>query len=122
MLRGLYGRGAQGAQGAQGAGEVSPTEAEERLRRGSVLVDVREPEEWRAGHAPGATHIPLGQLPQRLSELPRESEIITVCRSGNRSGKAAELLRGAGFDRVQNLMGGMIAWSKGGLPVERAER
>jgi rhodanese-related sulfurtransferase len=115
MLRGLFNRVAQGATG--GAGEVTPALAWERAAAGSVLVDVREPEEWRAGHAPGAVHIPLGQLPARMGELPRDGEIVTVCRSGNRSARAADLLRRAGYQRVHNLTGGMIAWSRDGLPV-----
>jgi len=89
------------------------------VQRGNVLVDVREPAEWQSGHAPGARHIPLGQLAARMGELPQDGEIITVCRSGNRSAKAAELLRGAGYRTVHNLKGGMTAWAKDGLPVER---
>ena len=117
MLRGLFGGGTKGAP--SGAGEVGPAEARERVQRGNVLVDVREPAEWQSGHAPGARHIPLGQLAARMGELPQDGEIITVCRSGNRSAKAAELLRGAGYRTVHNLKGGMTAWAKDGLPVER---
>lgn len=117
MLRRLFNRVAQAPTG--GADEVSPGEARERLQQGSVLVDVREPAEWTSGHAPGAVHIPLGQLPARLGELPRDRELITVCRSGHRSAQAATLLRGAGYGRVRNLKGGMSAWAAGGLPVER---
>lgn len=69
----------------------------------AVLLDVREPDEWQAGHAPQARHIPLGQLQSRLSELPRDHQIIAVCRSGRRSALAAQQLgaagRGAGAPR-----------------------
>lgn len=119
MLRGLFNRAAGVSPAQAGAADMSPAQAQERVQQGSILVDVREPEEWRSGRAAGATHIPLGLLPQRMGELPRDGEIITVCRSGNRSARAAELLRGAGFQQVRNLKGGMIAWSKAGLPVER---
>jgi rhodanese-related sulfurtransferase len=63
--------------------------------------------------------IPLGQLAARQGELPRDRELIMVCRSGNRSGTAAAQLRRAGFAPVRNMAGGMIAWARAGLPVER---
>lgn len=108
-----------GGKGDGSSAEVGPADARARLAAGSVLVDVREQDEWNAGHAPGARHIPLGQLGARSHELPKDREIITVCRSGNRSARAASLLRGAGFPQVRNLSGGMTAWSREGLPVER---
>jgi rhodanese-related sulfurtransferase len=78
-----------------------------------VLLDVREPEEWRSGHAPGALHIPLGELaPDRVTG----GGIVVVCRSGNRSGKAAVLLAQSGV-AVRNMSGGMQAWAADGLPV-----
>jgi rhodanese-related sulfurtransferase len=82
----------------------------------AFLLDVREPEEWTAGHAPGATHLPLGQLPQRLDELPRDTDIVCVCRGGGRSAQAAALLAGQGF-AVRNLDGGMLAWARAGRPL-----
>lgn len=63
-----------------------------------MLLDVRERKEWAAGHAPGATHIPLGELPARLGALPQSRPILAICRSGARSEKAAELLVAAGRD------------------------
>jgi len=99
--------------------EVSPTEAQARQRAGALVVDVREPHEWRAGHIPGARLIPLDELPRRLAELDPEQEIVLVCRSGNRSAQATLLLQRAGFTRVANLAGGMIAWTRAGLPVTR---
>lgn len=82
----------------------------------TVLLDVREQDEWDAGHAPHARHIPLGELPNRLSELPRQVRIACVCRSGNRSAHAVGWLLQQGFDAV-NVSGGMQRWVGRGLPV-----
>lgn len=91
-----------------------------RIGRGeAVLLDVRDHDEWRAGHAPHAIHIPLGELEQRLGELPRDKPVVAVCRSGGRSALAASSLRAAGLE-VQNLDGGMKAWHEAGLPLEPA--
>lgn len=87
-------------------------------RQGASFVDVREPDEWDEGHIPGALHIPLGELPERLSELPAESDLILVCRSGGRSAAATEFLLRSGYPRVANLAGGMLAWQEAGHPVE----
>lgn len=83
-------------------------------RGAAVLLDVREPAEWAAGHAPQARHLPLGQL--HPDAVPRGRPVIAVCRSGNRSGKAADLLAAAGVP-VHNLAGGMKAWAGAGHPV-----
>jgi rhodanese-related sulfurtransferase len=98
---------------------VDVHEASRRQAAGALLVDVRQPEEWRQGHAPKAKLIPLGSLGDRLSELPREREVLLICRSGNRSGTAQRQLLRLGFDRVVNVSGGMNAWTNAGLPVER---
>jgi rhodanese-related sulfurtransferase len=95
---------------------VGAVDAQHALDSGSVLVDVRGPGEWQAGHAPQAIHIPLDQLTRRLAELPADRHLITVCRSGHRSAIASGLLRGAGRD-ASNLTGGMNAWADAGLPV-----
>lgn len=81
------------------------------------LLDVREPDEWRAGHIAGAQHIPLGQLRTRLAELPKDRTILAVCRSGSRSDSAARGLRTHGYT-VENLEGGVTAWKRAGLPLE----
>ena len=62
-----------------------------------LLVDVREPEEWTAGHAPGAVHIPLGQLGARYTEIPQDARVYVICRAGSRSNQAAHALAGAGW-------------------------
>ncbi len=97
-------------------GSVGPAEAQRRAEGGAVLLDVREPSEWRAGHAPRARHIPLNDLDRRSRELPAGRDIITVCRSGSRSARAAKMLATDGR-AVLNLAGGMRAWAAAGLPV-----
>jgi rhodanese-related sulfurtransferase len=82
------------------------------------IVDVREDYEFAAGHIPEATLIPLGQLSNRLNEIPKDKTVVAVCRSGNRSGQATEILRQAGFD-AHNMEGGMISWEQSGLDVQR---
>ena len=81
------------------------------------LLDVREPDEWQAGRIAGSQHIPLGQLRDRLAELPKDKTILTVCRHGNRSEAAARGLRTLGYT-VENLDGGVTAWRRAGLPLD----
>jgi rhodanese-related sulfurtransferase len=80
------------------------------------LLDVREQDEWDAGHIDGAQHIPLGELGARLAELPKDRLVVAVCRSGSRSDRAAKGLRGNGLE-AENLDGGVTAWSRAGLPL-----
>lgn len=95
---------------------VGPAEAVALVDAGAVLLDVRESAEWAAGHAPRARHIALGELPGRAAELPAGRPVVTVCRSGMRSSRAAALLGRQGYE-VSNLAGGMEAWQRAGLPV-----
>jgi adenylyltransferase/sulfurtransferase len=87
---------------------------QERTEKGEnlVLIDVREPHEWEIAHIDGARLIPLGQLPDRISELDGHDEIVTYCHKGSRSMKALEILRGAGFGKVRSLAGGIDAWAQ----------
>jgi len=85
---------------------------------GAFVLDVREPEEWAAGHIPGATLIPLGELATRVGELPRDVSIVVVCRSGNRSAQGRDILLGTGFPAVTSLDGGMTDWAAAGMPME----
>lgn len=78
------------------------------------LLDVREIDEWSAGHAPGAVLVPMMQIPGRLTELPRDRDIVVVCRVGARSAQVVAFLRAQGWDRVSNLSGGMLSWHAGG--------
>jgi rhodanese-related sulfurtransferase len=80
------------------------------------LVDVREPDEWTAGHAPGAMHIPLGQLGARYTEIPQEGQVYVICRAGSRSNQAALALAGAGWN-VVNVSDGMTGWAAAGRPM-----
>lgn len=89
-----------------------------RDRDDVFLLDVREDWEYAAGHIPGTTLIPLGQLQGRLAELPTDKTIVAVCRSGNRSGQATQLLKQSGLT-VHNMQGGMNAWQQAGLAVEQ---
>jgi rhodanese-related sulfurtransferase len=83
---------------------------------GAYLLDVREDDEWDAGHVPGAVHIPLGELGARYTELDRDRPLYVICRSGNRSARAAQALAGAGWD-ARNVADGMIGWHDAGLPM-----
>jgi rhodanese-related sulfurtransferase len=96
--------------------KVGAAQAAEMVDAGAILLDVREPHEWQAGHAPKARHIPLAQVDRRAKELPAGRPIITVCRSGARSARAAALLARDGR-QVSNLAGGMHSWARADLPV-----
>ena len=103
--------------GRQKTDEVRPADVAELQGRGAVLVGVREDDEWTAGHAPDAVHVPLGRVGEAASRFAGH-QILTVCRSGARSGRAAKTLAAAGVD-VHNVAGGMSAWAAAGLPVVR---
>jgi rhodanese-related sulfurtransferase len=100
---------------------MPPADVQRQLAQGErlFLLDVREPAEYVEARVAGSTLIPLGQLATRVGELPRDLPIVAICRSGNRSGVALQLLQRAGFTDVRNLAGGIIAWSRNGLPLER---
>ncbi|CAN5549666.1 molybdopterin-synthase adenylyltransferase MoeB [soil metagenome] len=95
--------------------EISATELKQRLDRGDkvTIIDVREPNEWEIGNLEqyGARLIPMGELEERLEEIDPQEEIVLQCRSGARSGRALEFMRGQGYDRLWNLKGGILAWS-----------
>ncbi len=94
-------------------GEISPVEVKQKIDRGDpfVLIDVREPHEWQICHIPQAKLIPLGELPKRVNELDSAVEIVAHCKSGMRSAKAVDFLKQAGFKKVKNMTGGILAWS-----------
>lgn len=99
--------------------DVDSREAFDLLRSGrAVILDVREPDEWKEVRIPGAIHVPLGELGARARELPRDRAIVAQCRSGNRSRVAAEALAAAGFRDVRNLAGGIQEWIADAMPVE----
>ena len=88
---------------------------------GAAVIDVRESFEYATGHVPGATLVPLGQVPQRVDDLPRDERVYVICATGNRSLTAAEYLRRAGVDAV-SVAGGTTAWERDGRPVARGSR
>ena len=92
---------------------TTPDEAHSRTPD-VVLLDVRESDEWSAGHAPGARHMPLGTV--EPSTLPDDAMVLCICRSGGRSAKATDRLRQAGIDS-HNVTGGMQAWAEAQLPI-----
>lgn len=98
---------------AEQQGEIDPVEVKAKIDRGEdfVLLDVREPHEYQICRIPSAKLIPLGELPKRVHELNTTDEIVAHCKSGMRSAKAVEFLKQAGFQRVRNMKGGILAWS-----------
>ncbi|WP_033345337.1 rhodanese-like domain-containing protein [Catenuloplanes japonicus] len=78
---------------------------------GAYLLDVREQDEWDAGHAPGAHHLPMQEVPARLDEIPSDGDVVVICRMGGRSGQVVNYLINNGWDNVRNLEGGMKSWS-----------
>lgn len=98
--------------------EVSVSEAFQMRESGAFVLDVREPNEWEAGHIPGATLIPLGELGNRMNEIPKDQEVLIVCRSGNRSAQARDILKSKGFNQVTSMAGGMNQWAINSYVVE----
>ena len=105
-------RGEETSSMATNVPEITPRELKSRLDRGDDLfiLDVREPQEYQICHLNGLL-IPLGEIPQRVGELDRSREIVVHCRSGKRSADAVEFLQRAGFQKIWNLKGGILAWS-----------
>jgi rhodanese-related sulfurtransferase len=97
--------------------EVSVANAAALRDGGAFILDVRQPDEWAAGHIPGATLIPLAQLASRLSEVPIDRDVVVVCRSGNRSAQGRDILLGAGHAAVTSMAGGMNDWTGSGRPI-----
>lgn len=100
---------------------IAPSEAYRMLQEGDpLLLDVRTPGEYQERHVPGSVLIPLIELPARLAELDayKESEILVLCRSGNRSRDASGILIRGGFKSVYNIEQGIIGWERSGYPVE----
>jgi len=107
-----------------GSTNVTPAEVQQRLAQGERLyiLDVREQYEYAEARVAGSTLIPLGQLAERVKELPGDRPIVAICASGSRSGVAVSLLQRAGFTDVLNLKGGIAAWARSGLPLQRGRR
>ncbi|MED4783700.1 rhodanese-like domain-containing protein [Brevibacillus choshinensis] len=93
--------------------DLTTQEVEKKLSSDSSLqlIDVRNPDEYEDGHIPGSKLIPLPELPARIHEIDQNREVIFICRSGNRSGKACEYLNQLGYSNLNNMVGGMLAWT-----------
>jgi sulfur-carrier protein adenylyltransferase/sulfurtransferase len=100
---------------------IDVTQLRERLQAepAPFLLDVREPWEYQEGHVPGAQLIPLGELEQRVSEVPRDRPVLAICHSGQRSLAAAGYLQQLGYPSVSNVDGGTAAWIERGFPVDK---
>ena len=101
---------------ASGVASESVVWVKQQIAKGALVLDVRKDDEWSAGRVANSVHIPLAQVQDRFAELPKGHMIITVCKEGGRSYKAAYALHQAGYDAV-NLAGGLVAWVGAGLPV-----
>jgi rhodanese-related sulfurtransferase len=97
--------------------EVSRDEAQKLIDEGAQLIDVRAEHEWEAGRIPGATHLPLAELPERVAEVDPERPVVIYCRGGTRSTMAAAALADAGYDAAK-LSAGIVGWEEAGLPVD----
>jgi rhodanese-related sulfurtransferase len=97
--------------------EITVDQATQKRDQGAFILDVREPSEWTQFHIPGATLIPLGDLPNRLNEVPKDREVVVVCRTGHRSAQGRDILLEAGFARVTSMAGGVTQWQAQGLPI-----
>ena len=95
---------------------IDPVESKRRVDAGALLLDVRNPNEWQAGHAEGAAWIPMGELAERQEELPTDREIVVICKTGSRSAQVAQALVAAGYGAV-NVAGGSEAWQAVGMPI-----
>jgi rhodanese-related sulfurtransferase len=94
--------------------EVDVAKAKELQAAGAFVLDVREPDEWVAGHIEGATLIPLGELESRVDEVPADKQVVVVCRSGNRSATGRDILLAAGLPSVTSMAGGVNDWAAQG--------
>lgn len=98
--------------------DIPASQAYELYQSGAFVLDVRTQEEWNEYHVPNTVLIPLDQLPARLSEVPRDRQVVVVCRSGNRSQQGRDILLSAGFERVTSMTGGLSEWRSLGYPTE----
>lgn len=97
--------------------EISVAEAAAKRDAGAFILDVRQPDEWNEAHIPGATLIPLDKLEERVNEVPKDKEVVVVCRSGNRSKQGRDILKNAGFTQVTSMSGGLTQWKAAGQPT-----
>jgi len=96
--------------------EVTIADVPENFGDAVVLLDVREDDEWQRGHAPGAQHIPMGDVPARMAEIDTDADLFVVCHAGGRSQRVAQYLARNGYEPA-NIAGGMLAWAGARRPV-----
>ena len=99
--------------------EVTPQEAQARVKAGAQLIDVRQPAEYRTGHAPKAKLTPLSQLKRHAAEMPKGKPMVVICASGHRSVVAVDWLKRWGFEDVVSVRGGTAGWRAANLPVTK---
>ncbi len=114
----LFGGPPAAAPAAAFPAEISIEQAHQKYEEGVFVLDVRTPAEWEDFHAPNTTLIPLNELESRLAEVPKDQEVVVICRSGNRSQAGRDILRQAGYEQVSSVAGGLNAWRNAGYPVE----
>jgi rhodanese-related sulfurtransferase len=95
--------------------EVTVAQASKLRDQGAFILDVREQSEWDQFHIPGATLIPLGELSNRLNEVPKDKKVVVVCRTGHRSAQGRDILLNAGFTLITSMTGGVTEWQAQGL-------
>jgi hydroxyacylglutathione hydrolase len=105
----------------EGVRRIAPAEGAARMKAGATLLDVRGRSEWEAGHVPGAVHIPLGYLAERIQELPAGAPVVVHCQGGTRSAIASSVLQRAGVREVFDLTDGFAGWREAGLPVRNGQ-
>ena len=116
-----------GEQTAEGYENVEVAHVHEHWQQGEkaeipfLILDVRTVEEYQDGHIAGATLIPVQELAERIGEVPKDRQVYVHCHSGRRSARAAKLLAESGYSRIENMLGGIVAWKDAGYPVTREE-
>ncbi|MEI7849721.1 MAG: rhodanese-like domain-containing protein [Chloroflexota bacterium] len=98
--------------------EISVSQAYEKFQQGAFILDVRSQEEWGQMHIVNSTLIPLDQLSSRLDEVPKDQDVVLICRSGARSKEGLTVLRNSGYTRAFCMTGGLLAWKAAGYPLE----
>jgi rhodanese-related sulfurtransferase len=99
-----------------------PSVSVAQIPAGAFILDVREDDEWAAGHAPEARHLPMNDVPVRLGEIPTDGDVVVACRMGGRSAQVTAYLLSQGWDNVVNLDGGMRAWEAAGRPLAAGDK
>lgn len=99
-----------------------PSVAANEVGADAYIIDVREDDEWRAGHVAGSRHLPMMDIPARLHEVPQDGDVVVACRSGQRSGQVVAYLVAHGWENVRNLDGGLLDWAVAGRPLVSEDR